>query len=212
MPADLSALRIRREPEKARGMRGWLLLAAVLVVAAGVAAYFLAGRTLRGKTVETVAASIVTEGQATTLLSATGYVEAERKADLSPKITSRITQLNVTEGNPGQDRGRHRAARPHRPGRPARGRERRLGQREGGARPAEGAPGRGPRAAVHRGRRGRPGGLDARARSSTPGRSSTTRRSGPRSPASSRPSARSSARRSRPSARLRRAAARAARS
>jgi multidrug efflux pump subunit AcrA (membrane-fusion protein) len=40
----------------------------------------------------------VTEGQATTLLSATGYVEAERKADLSPKITSRITELNVTEG------------------------------------------------------------------------------------------------------------------
>lgn len=97
-PADLSALRIRREPEKARGMRGWLLLAAILIVAAGAAAYFLAGRSLRGKTVETVAASIVTEGQATTLLSATGYVEAERKADLSPKITSRITQLNVTEG------------------------------------------------------------------------------------------------------------------
>ena len=98
MPADLSALRIRREPEKARGMRGWLLLAAILIVAAGAAAYFLAGRSLRGKTIETVAASIVTEGQATTLLSATGYVEAERKADLSPKITSRITQLNVTEG------------------------------------------------------------------------------------------------------------------
>ena len=98
VPADLSALRIRREPEKARGMRGWLLLGAILIVAAGAAAYFLAGRSLRGKTVETVAASIVTEGQATTLLSATGYIEAERKADLSPKITSRITQLNVTEG------------------------------------------------------------------------------------------------------------------
>ena len=98
VPADLSALRIRREPEKARGMRGWLLLAAILVVAAGAAAYFLAGRSLRGKAVESVAASIVTEGQATTLLSATGYIEAERKADLSPKITSRVTQLNVTEG------------------------------------------------------------------------------------------------------------------
>lgn len=97
-PADLSALRIRRDPERARGIRGWLLLAAVLIVVAGAAAYFLAGRTLRGKTVETVAASVVTEGQATTLLSATGYIEAERKADLSPKITSRITQLNVTEG------------------------------------------------------------------------------------------------------------------
>src|SRR6266498_1657273 len=98
-PADLSALRIRREPEKTRGARGWLLLAAVLIVAAGVTAFFVTGRTLRGKTVETVTASIVTEGQATTLLSATGYVEAERKADLSPKITSRITVLNVTEGS-----------------------------------------------------------------------------------------------------------------
>ena len=97
-PADLSALRIRREPEKPGGARGWLLAAAVVVVAAGVAAFLFSGRALRGKTVETVAASVVTEGQATTLLSATGYVEAERKADLSPKITSRITQLNVTEG------------------------------------------------------------------------------------------------------------------
>jgi HlyD family secretion protein len=97
-PADLSALRIRREPERASGARGWLLLGAVLVVAAGGAAYFFAGRGLRPAKVEVVTASVVTEGQATTLLSATGYVEAERKADLSPKITSRITQLNVTEG------------------------------------------------------------------------------------------------------------------
>jgi HlyD family secretion protein len=97
-PADLSALRIRREPEKPRGPHGWLLAGAILVVAAGVAAFFLSGRTLQGKTVETVTAAVVSEGQATTLLSATGYVEAERKADLSPKITSRITELNVTEG------------------------------------------------------------------------------------------------------------------
>jgi RND family efflux transporter MFP subunit len=99
-PADLSALRIRREPEKSRGPKGWLFLLAVLVVAAGAAAYFLSGRSLglAAKKVETVTASVVTEGQATTLLAATGYVEAEKKADLSPKITSRITELNVTEG------------------------------------------------------------------------------------------------------------------
>ena len=95
---DLSALRINREPERRRGPRGWLLLAAVLVVAAGVAAYFAANRGLGPKKVEAVTAAVVTEGQATTVLTATGYVEAERKADLSPKITSRITQLNVTEG------------------------------------------------------------------------------------------------------------------
>ena len=97
-PADLSALRIRREPEKSGGPKGWLLLGAVLVVAAGAVAYFLSGRTLRPRKVEVATASVVTEGQATTVLTATGYVEAERKADLSPKITSRITELNVTEG------------------------------------------------------------------------------------------------------------------
>lgn len=95
---DLAALRIRREPEKARGPKGWLLGGAVLVVAIGVAAYFFAGRSLRPRTVEAVTASLLTEGQATTVLTATGYIEAERKADLSPKITSRITELNVTEG------------------------------------------------------------------------------------------------------------------
>ena len=95
---DLAALRIHRDPEPRRGPRGWLLLAALLVVAAGVAAYFLANQGLRPRRVEAVTASVVSEGQATTVLTATGYVEAERKADLSPKITSRITELNVTEG------------------------------------------------------------------------------------------------------------------
>lgn len=97
-PADLSALRIHRNPGKASGPRGWLLLLAALVVAAGASAYLFFGRSLRVQRVETVTAAVVTEGQATTILSATGYVEAERKADLSPKITSRITELNVTEG------------------------------------------------------------------------------------------------------------------
>ncbi len=99
VPPDLSALRIRREPGRSRGVRGWLLLGAALVVAAGLGVYFFAGESLGAKTVETVTASVVTEGQATTLLTATGYVEAERKADLSPKITSRITELKVTEGS-----------------------------------------------------------------------------------------------------------------
>jgi RND family efflux transporter MFP subunit len=96
---DLAALRIRREPEKTGRPKGLLFGGGLLVVAIGVGAYFLAGRSLRPRTVEAVTASLLTEGQATTVLSATGYVEAERKADLSPKITSRITELNVTEGS-----------------------------------------------------------------------------------------------------------------
>jgi len=96
---DLAALRIRREPEKTGRPKGLLFGGALLVVAIGVGAYFFAGRSLRPRTVEAVTASLLTEGQATTVLSATGYIEAERKADLSPKITSRITELNVTEGS-----------------------------------------------------------------------------------------------------------------
>ncbi|MGH9365591.1 MAG: efflux RND transporter periplasmic adaptor subunit [Thermoanaerobaculia bacterium] len=96
---DLSSLRIRRVERPSGGSRGWLLAGSVLIVAAGLTAYLLTGRTLSPPKVETVTASIVTEGQATTLLTATGYIEAERKADLSPKITSRITELNVTEGS-----------------------------------------------------------------------------------------------------------------
>jgi len=98
-PGDLASLRIHREEAAPGGTRLWLLAGAVLVVLAGAAAFFLTGSTLRSPRVETVTASIVSEGQATTLLAATGYVEAERKADLSPKITSRITELNVTEGS-----------------------------------------------------------------------------------------------------------------
>lgn len=98
-PGDLASLRIDREEKASGGPRLWLLAAAVLVVLAGAAAFFLTGSSLRAPRVETVTASIVSEGQATTLLTATGYIEAERKADLSPKITSRITELNVTEGS-----------------------------------------------------------------------------------------------------------------
>jgi HlyD family secretion protein len=104
---DLSALRIQREPEKSGGGKGWILFGAILAVALGAGAYFYFGQgqgrsfapQLAPRKVEAVSTSVVSEGQASTILTATGYVEAERKADLSPKITSRITELNVTEGS-----------------------------------------------------------------------------------------------------------------
>ncbi|MGH9441959.1 MAG: efflux RND transporter periplasmic adaptor subunit [Thermoanaerobaculia bacterium] len=98
---DLSALRINRErePESSRKPFGTLILFAVLAFAAGAAIYLLATRVWSVTTVETVTASVVTEGQAATILSATGYVEADTKADLSPKITSRIVALYVEEGD-----------------------------------------------------------------------------------------------------------------
>jgi HlyD family secretion protein len=98
---DLSALRINRErePEKARKPFGTLLLFSILALAVGAGIYLLATRVWSVVPVETVTASVVTEGQAATILSATGYVEADTKADLSPKITSKIVALYVEEGD-----------------------------------------------------------------------------------------------------------------
>jgi RND family efflux transporter MFP subunit len=76
-----------------------LVFLAILAVLIGVGIWVFASGALSVKTVETVSASVVTEGQAETILSATGYVEADTKADLSPKITSKVTALYVTEGD-----------------------------------------------------------------------------------------------------------------
>ena len=97
-PNDLSALRIHRDREPKRPV-GMLIFLAILAVVIGAAVYVATTGVFAVKSVETVAASVVTEGQATTLLSATGYVEADTKADLSPKITSKVTALYVTEGD-----------------------------------------------------------------------------------------------------------------
>jgi len=95
---DLSSLRIRREPERPKRPLLLLLSGAVLALALSVGAYAWMSSLLRALPVETTTAALITEGQALTILSASGYVEAETKADISPKITSRITELRVTEG------------------------------------------------------------------------------------------------------------------
>ena len=95
---DLSSLRIRREPERPRRPFLLLLGAAVLAFTLAVGAYAWMSSSLRALSVEKTTAALITEGQALTILSASGYVEAETKADISPKITSRITELRVTEG------------------------------------------------------------------------------------------------------------------
>ena len=95
---DLSSLRIRREPERPKRPLLLLLVGAVLTFAIAVGSYAWMSTSFRALPVEKTTAALITEGQALTVLSASGYVEAETKADLSPKITSRVTELRVTEG------------------------------------------------------------------------------------------------------------------
>ncbi len=76
-------------------MPGWVIAAALLAIAAG---WFF---TQRVKVVEVQAATVtnVFPSQSLTLLNATGYVVAQRKAAVASKATGRLEQLNVTEGS-----------------------------------------------------------------------------------------------------------------
>ena len=96
---DLSGLRIHREPERAGRPAGILAGLAIAALAIGAAVYYLSRGVFATRSVETVSASVVTEGQASSVLSASGYVEADTKADLSPKITSKVVGLYVEEGD-----------------------------------------------------------------------------------------------------------------
>jgi HlyD family secretion protein len=95
---ELASLRIHRDPERVKRPTGWLLAGSIVAVALAVAAYFAAASFLGAVPVEKTTAALVTPGQVLTILTVSGYVEAETRADLSPKITSRITDLRVTEG------------------------------------------------------------------------------------------------------------------
>src|SRR5512141_655657 len=96
---ELASLRISRESGRAKRPTGWLILGSVGAVLLALAAYFAATTFLGAVPVEKTSAALVTRGEAMTLLTVSGYVEAETRADISPKITSRITELRVTEGS-----------------------------------------------------------------------------------------------------------------
>lgn len=101
--ADLSKLKIDRSNEKPSGpapfrRRRWIKLGVVvaIVVASAIILYaFLGGR----QTVETATVARAYPSQNYTLLNATGYVVAQRKAALSSKATGRLEWLGVLEGS-----------------------------------------------------------------------------------------------------------------
>jgi RND family efflux transporter MFP subunit len=97
---DLSRLRIDKSQTVARGGRGkkFYRLAVVLAVAVVLAALFFAGVFSPATEVEVASVSRIYPSQAFTLLNASGYVVAQRKAAVASKITSRLIELNVEEG------------------------------------------------------------------------------------------------------------------
>jgi RND family efflux transporter MFP subunit len=94
---DLAALRIEREPmrEGSRWVK-WVLLLLVLA-AAGTGAWAWA---TRERPVEVEVASITERaaGSQASVLNASGYVTARRRATVSSKITGKVIEVNVEEG------------------------------------------------------------------------------------------------------------------
>ena len=98
-PTDLSALRIDRGATVAghgRRRRVWWIAGAVLAMAAGAGGWFAV---TAPQTVETGTVTSAWPAQGYTLLNATGYVVAQRKASVASKATGRLEWLGVREGS-----------------------------------------------------------------------------------------------------------------
>lgn len=99
MDDELSKLRIERTAATARApRRRWRRYAVWLAVAVIVAAAYFAIQRRAAVGVEAVAVSRIYPSQAHTLLNATGYVVAQRKAAVASKATGRLEWLGVREG------------------------------------------------------------------------------------------------------------------
>jgi RND family efflux transporter MFP subunit len=93
--ADLSSLRIEREKPPSRKTFIWLLIGTIIVVIL----LFVALRVpFRSPGVSTTRAALVTISQASTVLTASGYIVARSKAEISPKSVGRIAWINLEEG------------------------------------------------------------------------------------------------------------------
>ncbi|MBS1817294.1 MAG: efflux RND transporter periplasmic adaptor subunit [Acidobacteria bacterium] len=94
---ELAALKIERPPERqARPWIKWLVLLVALALL-GAAAMRYASRP-RPVEVETAAVSQRAAGVQASVLNASGYVTARRRATVSSKITGKVVEVNVEEG------------------------------------------------------------------------------------------------------------------
>ena len=95
---DLSALRIEREPLDAGG-RGWgkFVFSVLLVAAIGGGAFYWWNRE-RPVEVEAAAVTERAAGTQASVLNASGYVTARRRATVSSKVTGKVIEVNVEEG------------------------------------------------------------------------------------------------------------------
>src|SRR5882724_6911543 len=93
----LKELRIDRDTAPRRSRGRWLAVAVVALIALAVAGWLLRAR-LAPPVVRTVAARASSTGGAGSVLDASGYVTARRQATVSAKITGKVTEVLIEEG------------------------------------------------------------------------------------------------------------------
>jgi HlyD family secretion protein len=105
---DLSALRIHRDDEEMgsrRGLRAVLLGTALVMITGALLAGYRIWNSATMPEVEVARATVESSSAGIEILTATGYVVADRKAAVSPKISGRLEYLGVDTGSrvkPGQ--------------------------------------------------------------------------------------------------------------
>ena len=103
--ADLSGLRLRRSPEQESSGTGSalsrrLLFSTLAVLIISAVGYFeFSFFTTGAIQVQLATATLSSPSQADAVLTASGYVVAQRKAAVASKATGRLQQLNVVEGD-----------------------------------------------------------------------------------------------------------------
>lgn len=97
---DLSSLRINRGTEYKPPRKWWKWALASSVIPLLLLGYFLLMRSVTpGLTVQIGSATTITGSQAQALLTASGYVVAQRRAAVASKATGRLAFLGVVEGD-----------------------------------------------------------------------------------------------------------------
>jgi len=94
-PDLLKELRIDRRPGVLKKKRRWPLFLGLAVVAIGVLWWLSGGRPVE---VETAKARSAAEGGPASVLDASGYVTARRIATVSSKITGKVSEVLIEEG------------------------------------------------------------------------------------------------------------------
>lgn len=99
---DLNKLKIDSSAKKSvaggRKKKPFLIAGALVLMAAGFALYRL-GVIAPSATVDVTTVSMIYPAQSLSVLNASGYIVAQRKAAVASKVTGRLTQLLVEEGS-----------------------------------------------------------------------------------------------------------------